>query len=55
MEFRNLKEINKAYTEGIYSDSPLNRKLGRVGMTYTAYAEKTKASKEKEVKKRRKF
>lgn len=58
MEFRNLKdikEVSKAYTEGIYLDSPLNRKLGRVGMTYTAYAEKTKASKEKEVKKRRNF
>lgn len=55
MEFRNLKEINKAYTEGIYSDSPLNRKLGRVGMTYTAYAEKTKASKEKEAKKEENF
>ena len=40
MEFRNLQEINKAYTEGIYSDSPLNRKLGRVGMTYQAYADK---------------
>ena len=42
MEFRNLKdikEVSKAYTEGIY----------------TAYAEKTKASKEKEVKKRRNF
>ena len=50
MEFRNLKdikEVSKAYTEGIYLDSPLNRKLGRVGMTYTAYAEKTKAQKKK--------
>lgn len=45
MEFRNLKEINKAYTEGIYSDSPLNRKLGRVGMTYQTYADKVNKEK----------
>lgn len=37
--------LNKAYTEGVYTDSPLNRKLGRVGMTYTAYAEKVKKEK----------
>ena len=41
MKFSNIRELQKAYTEGIYSDSPLNRKLGRVGMTYTAYAEYT--------------
>jgi len=35
------KEVNKAYTEGIYADTPANRKLGRVGMSYTAYANKT--------------
>lgn len=42
--FSNLKqvELEKAYTEGIYCDSPANRKLGRVGMTYKAYAEKVK-------------
>ena len=33
MKFSNIRELQKAYTEGIYSDSPLNRKLGRVGMT----------------------
>lgn len=48
MEFRNLKEINKAYTEGIYADSPLNRKLGRVGMTYKAYADKINKEKSKD-------
>ena len=31
-----VREIFKAYTEGIYCDSPANRKLGRVGMTYQA-------------------
>lgn len=41
-----FNEINKAYTEGIYCDSPANRKLGRVGMTYAAYAEKVKKEKE---------
>lgn len=40
--FSKIDELNKAYTEGIYSDTPANRKLGRVGMTYTAYAEKVK-------------
>lgn len=28
------KEIEKSYTEGVYSDSSINRKLGRVGMPY---------------------
>ena len=32
--------MSKAYTEGIYADTPANRKLGRVGMTYTAYTER---------------
>lgn len=41
----NLSSFQKAYTEGIYSDTPANRKLGRVGMTYTAYAEKVKKQK----------
>lgn len=40
--FSKIDELNKAYTEEIYSDTPANRKLGRVGMTYTAYAEKVK-------------
>ena len=38
----NSFELEKAYTEGIYADTPANRKLGRVGMTYSAYAEKIK-------------
>lgn len=29
-----IKEIEKGYTEGVYIDSPANRKLGRVGMSY---------------------
>lgn len=46
---RYIKEVFKAYTEGIYADTPANRKLGRVGMTYQAYAEKLK-SKDKDKK-----
>ena len=44
--FSNVKqiELEKAYIEGVYCDSPANRKLGRVGMTYAAYAEKVKAA-----------
>ena len=38
--FEKPKEIEKAYTEGIYADTPANRKLGRVGMSYSAYANK---------------
>ena len=37
--------IQKAYTEGIYADTPANRKLGRVGMTYAQYAAKQKGEK----------
>lgn len=32
-----VKNLEKAYTEGIYSDTPTNRKLGRVGMSYKKY------------------
>lgn len=32
--------LQKAYTEGVYSDTPANRKLGRVGMSYQQYANK---------------
>lgn len=42
----NLTMLKKAYTEGIYCDSPANRKLGRVGMTYAAYAQKVKDEEE---------
>ena len=34
-----IKQISKAYTEGVYSDTPANRKLGRVGMSYKNYSE----------------
>lgn len=37
-----LKNISKAYVEGIYSDTPANRKLGRVGMSYADYHENLK-------------
>lgn len=37
LNFTSFKNIEKSYTEGIYSDSPMNRKLGRVGMSYSAY------------------
>lgn len=50
--FTKISELNKSYQEGIYSDTPQNRKLGRVGMTYSAYAEKMKnPNKEEEPKK----
>lgn len=35
-----------AYQEGVYSDSPANRKLGRVGMSYKQYEEKLKKDQE---------
>lgn len=38
--FEKSIEVEKAYTEGIYADTPANRKLGRVGMSYSAYAAK---------------
>lgn len=38
--FEKPVEVEKAYTEGIYADTPANRKLGRVGMSYSAYANK---------------
>ena len=43
-----LTYLSKAYTEGIYADTPANRKLGRVGMTYAEYANKQKGISEKE-------
>ena len=42
--------MNKGYTEGLYSDTPANRKLGRVGMSYKKYLEKVKDEKGKEDK-----
>ena len=41
-----LFELWKAYTEGLYSDTPLNRKMGRVGMSYVEYFQRTKAQDE---------
>lgn len=41
--------VSKAYVEGIYNDSPLNRKLGRVGMSYKEYAKLVADQKQKEV------
>ena len=37
-----IKNLTKAYTEGVYADTPATRKLGRVGMSYAQYAEKIK-------------
>ena len=34
--FSNIQIVEKAI-EGVYCDSPINRKLGRVGMSYTSY------------------
>ena len=45
------EEVEKAYTEGIYSDTPANRKLGRAGMSYKDYADKTHKSDDKGDKK----
>lgn len=42
--------ISKTYTEGIYADTPANRKLGRVGMNYAQYAAKQKGEEEKSAK-----
>lgn len=50
----NIKEVQKAYTEGVYSDSPLNRKLGRVGMSYKEYAQKVASKSSSENKKEEK-
>lgn len=37
LNISSFKDICKAYIEGVYSDNPTNKKLGRVGMSYTAY------------------
>ena len=39
--------IEKAYVEGIYSDTPANRKLGRVGMSYAEWDTKQGKKEEK--------
>lgn len=46
-----IQEVEKAYQEGVYSDSPANKKLGRVGMTYKQYeASKSGKTESKEEK-----
>lgn len=47
-----IKQVSKAYTEGIYADTPANRKLGRVGMSYAEYAKKVKSEKEEKADKK---
>lgn len=42
--------IKKAYTEGVYADTPTNRKLGRVGMSYFEYNSKQKEKEEDSIK-----
>ena len=44
------EDIQKAYTEGVNSDTPSNRKLGRVGMSYKDFAEKSHKTKDKKEK-----
>ena len=39
--------VEKAYTEGIYADTPANRKLGRVGMSYAEWSAKQGKKEEK--------
>lgn len=50
--YNNIRNIYKAYTEGIYADTPANRKLGRVGMSYAEYAKKLKEEKEEKAEKK---
>ena len=45
----NVKEVEEAAQEGIYADTPLNRKLGRVGMSYSDYSNKIKSGNSSEV------
>ena len=42
--------VEKAYTEGVYSDTPANRKLGRVGMSYADWENKAGKREESEEK-----
>jgi DNA-binding winged helix-turn-helix (wHTH) protein len=39
--------VEKAYTEGVYADTPANRKLGRVGMSYAEWGAKQEKKEEK--------
>lgn len=42
-----IKNLEKAYTEGVYADTPANRKLGRVGMSYKEWTSKQNNKEEK--------
>ena len=48
LNISSFSHIQKAYQEGIYADTPANKKLGRVGMTYTAYNDYIQRKKEGE-------
>ena len=37
--------VEKAYTEGVYVDTPANRKLGRVGMSHAEWEAKQEKKK----------
>ena len=41
-----LQNLTKAYTEGVYADTPANRKLGRVGMSYKEWTSKQQGNKD---------
>lgn len=41
-----LEKVEKAFQEGVYADTPYNRKLGRVGMSYKEVREKAKKEQE---------
>lgn len=47
------KEVEKAFSEGVYADTPKNRKLGRVGMSYKTYLKKKEEIKEDKKNKNR--
>lgn len=44
-----ITDVKKAYTEGVYSDTPANRKLGRVGMRYTTDSSKQSGEKKEKI------
>lgn len=52
--FNKKEQLEKAYTEGIYCDSPANRKLGRVGMSYEEYAKMVGEQQKEKVNKKEK-
>lgn len=44
-----LQNLKKSYTEGVYVDTSQNRKLGRVGMTYSQYMNKIKEKEDENI------